>query len=65
MGTLELDLVNVKVNEDQGEKIGEMTLDDAIDHLGFGWFQVKLLFIAGKRRKRNEKKKLERKKKSC
>jgi len=47
MGTLEIDLVNVKVNEDQGEKIGEMTLDDAIDHLGFGWFQVKLLFIAG------------------
>eukprot|EP00026_Physarum_polycephalum_P005204 Phypoly_transcript_05234.p1 GENE.Phypoly_transcript_05234~~Phypoly_transcript_05234.p1 ORF type:complete len:522 (+),score=55.19 Phypoly_transcript_05234:184-1566(+) len=24
-----------------------MTLDDAIDHLGFGWFQIRLLFIAG------------------
>jgi len=24
-----------------------MSLDDAIDHCGFGWFQIKLLFVAG------------------
>lgn len=37
---------NEKINEEKVE--GEMTLDDAIDQLGFGWFQIKLLFIAGK-----------------
>jgi hypothetical protein len=40
-------VVTRSVNQDEDEK-EEMSLDDAIDKLGFGWFQVKLLFIAGR-----------------
>jgi len=39
-------VVTRSVNQDEDEK-EEMSLDDAIDKLGFGWFQIKLLFIAG------------------
>lgn len=40
MGTV----INAADEEDVKE---EMSLDDAIDRIGFGWFQIKLLFIAG------------------
>ena len=41
--------VKKSINDEEDELFEkeEMSLDDAIDKLGFGWFQVKLLFIAG------------------
>lgn len=36
-----------RINEEEEYEKEEMSLDDAIDKLGFGWFQIKLLFIAG------------------
>lgn len=35
------------VNAEEEDEKEEMSLDEAIDKLGFGWFQIKLLFIAG------------------
>lgn len=39
--------VKKSINEEDEEMAEEMSLDNAIDKLGFGWFQIKLLFIAG------------------